>query len=205
MNIQELKEKHPERYEREYWDWVRYATDYDWYESTLDYMKEEGKTRGFYIDDINFRGFWSQGDGASWEGVVYLRDYAVANGLEAEPAWYLLIELAADGWIDDAARVYCSGRDNLLMRVGDFQTHYDRDSEVQKGALAGANVQELVDALGGDSIVDDALLEIKESAEDFAGDIYRALRDEYEHLTSEESFDEHCECNEVTFDEGEYK
>ena len=34
--------------------------------------------------------------------------------------------------------------------------------------------------------------------------LYRDLRDEYEHLTSEESFIESCECNDVTFEiEGE--
>lgn len=30
--------------------------------------------------------------------------------------------------------------------------------------------------------------------------LYRDLRDEYEHLTSEESFIESCECNEITFE-----
>jgi hypothetical protein len=33
--------------------------------------------------------------------------------------------------------------------------------------------------------------------------LYRELRDEYEHLTSEESFIESCECNEITFEENE--
>jgi hypothetical protein len=36
--------------------------------------------------------------------------------------------------------------------------------------------------------------------DDISRQIYRDLRNEYEHLTSEESFIESCECNDVTFE-----
>jgi hypothetical protein len=50
----------------------------------------------------------------------------------------------------------------------------------------------------------DVEAEIKSTCERFMSEMYYKLRDEYEHLTSEESFIESCECNEITFEiEGE--
>ena len=37
----------------------------DWYECVYDRFKEEGRDKGFSIDEIQFSGFYSQGDGAS--------------------------------------------------------------------------------------------------------------------------------------------
>jgi len=46
--------------------------------------------------------------------------------------------------------------------------------------------------------------ELQSYVDEVCKDLYSRLRDEYEHLTSEESFIESCECNDITFEiEGE--
>jgi hypothetical protein len=42
----------------------------DWYEEIYARAKEDGPERGFNIDEIQFSGFHSQGDGASWTGTL---------------------------------------------------------------------------------------------------------------------------------------
>jgi len=46
--------------------------------------------------------------------------------------------------------------------------------------------------------------ELQSYVDEVCNNLYRMLRDEYEHLTSEEAFIDSCECNEITFEiEGE--
>ena len=40
----------------------------DWWDSTYDCFKEELKEKGIYVSRMYFSGFWSQGDGACFEG-----------------------------------------------------------------------------------------------------------------------------------------
>lgn len=54
-------------------------------------------------------------------------------------------------------------------------------------------VEEQVDAAGLEQAMQDYV-------DDISRQLYRDLRAEYEHLTSEESFIESCECNDVTFE-----
>jgi hypothetical protein len=60
-----------------------------------------------------------------------------------------------------------------------------------------------------DGLVNDQLSDLSVEAEvlsfceNLAAKLYDDLELEYEHLTSEESFIESCECNEVTFEETE--
>ena len=203
MNIQELKEKDPERYEKEYWKWREYAAEYEWWDDVYEMAKEDAKPKGMRVDEIFFSGFWSQGDGASWVGEVDVIPFLKAKGLEAEPMWFTLIALIRDGWIDDKATVDGGGYRVMTTKVRDFAMNSSAHDGgvVSGGVLAGANVLDLLDAFGGDEALD-ALEELmNEAAEDYAGDIYRMLENEYEHLTSEEMFESSCECNEIEFDD----
>jgi hypothetical protein len=67
--------------------------------------------------------------------------------------------------------------------------------------LDDATWEELVEGQASDACLDE---DLRLHCENHMNDFYRTLRDEYEHVTSEESFIESCECNEVTFEiEGE--
>jgi hypothetical protein len=41
---------------------------------------------------------------------------------------------------------------------------------------------------------------MQDYVDDISRQLYRDLRDDYEHMTSEESFIESCECNDITFE-----
>ena len=45
-------------------------TDYDWWDSTYDDFQTSMKQIGIEVDEMYFRGFWSQGDGACFDGYV---------------------------------------------------------------------------------------------------------------------------------------
>ena len=46
-------------------------TDYDWWESTYDDFHATMQQIGIEVDEMYFRGFWSQGDGACFDGTVH--------------------------------------------------------------------------------------------------------------------------------------
>jgi hypothetical protein len=70
MNIKELQEKYPHRFQAEYEKWYEYACDYEWWEYTYDWYKEQMLAHGVRVDDIEFSGFGSQGDYANWCGII---------------------------------------------------------------------------------------------------------------------------------------
>jgi hypothetical protein len=66
------------------------------------------------------------------------------------------------------------------------------------GMFAGANVRTLMESLP-DSYADDIADEVLQSARDYADEIYKQLRDEYERMCSEEYIAELCDANEYLF------
>ena len=49
-------------------DWLREGLDYDWWDFAFEYAKKCASILGIEIDDIYFSGFYSQGDGACFNG-----------------------------------------------------------------------------------------------------------------------------------------
>ena len=87
MKIKELKQADPRAFDAAYREWCEGEgnLDFDWYDATIMGIVEDGKQRGFNIADrknernrsaFYFSGFWSQGDGASWEGSIDLPVWA---------------------------------------------------------------------------------------------------------------------------------
>ena len=76
----------------------------DWYEEIYARAKEDAPARGFSINEIQFNGFSSQGDGASWTGYVDLADFIeYHNDPDAKDfAQYVVLrELIRDGWCEE--------------------------------------------------------------------------------------------------------
>ena len=66
--IKEWKEKDKEVYEK-ILEKHRYTNvEHEWWEFTVEQLKEELVALGFENTGVNFSGFWSQGDGASFTG-----------------------------------------------------------------------------------------------------------------------------------------
>lgn len=192
MDAKELKERDPKRFNDEYWKWTGYATEWEWWDFIYDNFKADCALKGVRVDDITFSGFWSHGDGAAFAGKVYVYEWMEIMKLDEQyPAAYLACK--SDGTFVSLE----IGRGNN-MRANMEDHLFDSESEgVFAGLDAGewlALVDEQIDAMSVES-------EILTYCEGLASDLYKSLRDEYDHLTSEESFIESCECNEITFEE----
>ena len=182
---------------------TRLAPEYEWWDGVYDNAKEDGVDKGFRIDDIRFEGFYSQGDGASWQGKVDMLKWFELHR-PTDPKARLIVELIEDDWVARHLTInYSSSRyahSNTMKHEWLIMGAPYEDSTVNNGPLKGANVQELFDAIGTvyfDDVCDDAL----QSARNYADEIYYLLRKEYEHLCSEEVIAELCDANEYLFTE----
>ena len=191
MNVTELRERDPKRFKREYEKWQEHSPDYDWWDCTYENFIEDCGKLGVRVDSITFSGFYSQGDGAAFAGRVYVYEWMENKGYDVtHPAAYLACR-------DDGSYVsLTTGRGNNM------RASYTGESyTVASGIFAGLDddtwcslVIEQVESLNVEE-------EVLSFCEDLAQELYTNLRDEYEHLTSEAMFIEHCEANEITFEE----
>ena len=191
MNVTELKAK---RFQREYEKWCEHTPDYDWWDSIEENFIEDCATLGVRVDEITFSGFYSQGDGAAFRGRVYVYEWMEAKEHHiTHPAAYLACR-------DDGSYVsLTTGRGNNMRSSIEEWANQTAPSGMFEG-LEQEAWEYLVDEQISDLNIEDEVLSF---CEDLAAKLYTDLRDEYEHLTSEEMFIEHCEANEVTFEENE--
>lgn len=223
MNIAELKERHPRRFAKLFEEWSEHEPWGEWYESVLEFAEEDGAERGFMIEStsthvkghvykkysVYWSGFWSQGDGASWEGHVDIPKWIAWMRAEREREMNAGPCRPGNGtpftdeqmlWIDEGyridwleARMYISASIAHYSHSGKMECTTDSvwfdtySSEVEDGVFAGMNADKFVEAFNG--IVGEKLFEYAlDAAREFADEIYHNLEQEYEHLTSEEQF-----------------
>lgn len=162
-------------------------TDYDWYDSTVEYWQEKLESIGFENAKIQFSGFWSQGDGASFTcDVDFLNllptyiDYVLEpNSKQARR----LIALAETGYFDGA------------WKIERNDSRYSHENSV-----ACSDECHWLDCLVNDEIYD-IEQNITEIARIYMKEIYSDLEKEYEYLTSEEMIKETLIVNEYEFTE----
>jgi hypothetical protein len=194
MNILELRDRDPKRFEEEYYKWTEYALDYEWWDYLYDNFKADCMPMGVYVDNITFSGFHSQGDGVSFAGRMYIFEWMEQRGFDKT---HLAAYIAAK---DDASYVSLT-----IGRGNNMRSNYEgwENGVGPSGIFAELDDQTwdtLVNDQLGDLSVEDEVLSF---CEDLAAKLYRKLELEYEHLTSKSMFIEMCECNEVTFEENE--
>jgi hypothetical protein len=198
VTAKELKELDPKRFEREYYEWQEYGALWDdWFDSIEQNFTDEMAAHGVQVDRIAFSGFYSQGSYASFDGRVNVHKWMAIETYddgqtyaEAFPALYLAAE-----------------QDSSLMLV--TTTHRGNTNFNFEAALDNTTpdgIFQHLDEDGWNTLVaqqDDASnLEsnIKWFVESKNNELFKQLQDEYEDLTSEESFLNSCEANEVTFE-----
>jgi hypothetical protein len=195
-------------------DWFCSTLDYEWWEHTYSYATEQGKERGFDIEDIRFSGFCSQGDGASWTGRVDLRQFLEHHLKEDNPEYgryFVLQALLDEDWVEKYVTIERYGYlyvHSGQMREGGVSLSaldgLDEDSEERlqaDGPLQRADVYQLHVGIDTDALVDELLEWIIKEAREYADGIYADLEAEHEHLTSEESLIEGAYANGWRFDE----
>lgn len=185
----------------------------DWYEEIYaQYIGDKAiEAKGMLIDEIHYSGFYSQGDGASWTGRVNLDDFIQHHVKPDHPdagRYTALLELMREDWIGSRALIYTNSfmyvhsggmRIEGVTITADIDAD-DNDSVFRKGIFQGAGINGVARAIDIESLVNDLEEWVLEEARSLADDIYIALRDEYEHYTSEETFKELIYINGWRFD-----
>ena len=192
----ELKERDPKRFEKEYYKWQEYSADYDWAEWVKEDYISQMRVEGINVDNFQWDIGYSQGDGAAFNGHVVVHEWMQANPQYADqyPALYLACK-------QDGSYVTLRTGRGMFMHANLNESWWGTDPCGIFSGLDKDTWVELVDDQAGSLDVE---AEIKSTCERFMSEMYYKLRDEYEHVTSEDAFIESCECNDVTFEiEGE--
>lgn len=195
-------------------NYIEHWVDNDWWSSSvIDDAKSNGVERGFEIEHIYWSGFWSQGDGASWIGEVYLPDFIKFYMQDSigTSAWLWLIE---DGWIHDRVGITQSGRYYHEMTMGvdqieSYIKHSDLDPEDTLDIdciLKGAPVRTVYNLIEADTKCEarsyDALEQlILDKAREHARSIYARLNDAYDYEVGDENIGETYDANQILFNQ----
>jgi hypothetical protein len=200
ISAEELKEKDPRRFEKEYSRWTEGQWDSAWYvEDTEAYFKEKYKRHGIEIETLNYSLGYSQGDYASFDGRVFLDEWMATVRIipdgptyaEAYPALFLACQ-------EDGSSVTIDGEDS---RRG-WRTNL-RESwwgVVPQGIFAGLDDEAWSELVAEQLSSADLEEEVRKYCEAIGREIYKMLQESYEAETSEEAFIESCDINGVTFD-----
>ena len=161
-------------------DWLREGLDYEWWDSDFEDAKKCASILGIRIDNIYFSGFWSQGDGACFDGA-----FAYAKGWKKALKAYAPI-------------------DKELLRIGqELQAIQKPYFYNLSGAIDCNERYKSTKAVfhWSDNVPDHVIDDLSQVFSDFAHWIYRNLEKGYEWLTSEECLLEDAKSNGWRFDE----
>ena len=177
--------------------------EHDWWDSLFEYFAEQlteigitvsthevklmnGKTR--QDPNIYFSGFWSQGDGACFEGYL-----SHAKGAAARIRDYAPTDATLHGIADRLQAIQRRNFYQLAAEVshrGRYYHEYTMSVDVTR------------DSPTWQPPTEDAEEIVTEALRDLARWLYRQLQAEYDHLTSDEAIEEGIIVNEYTFTEG---
>jgi len=157
----------------------------DWFNPTIENFCENLEKIGFEIDpqDVSFRGFWSQGDGASFIGIINALNFLKAKRKLTQ--FPKVVRAMREGKIEEIVGIsrsnhqYC--HENTTY-VEDFEV-YDEITSMCEDEL-----EELQSYL-------------EETREEWSQDLYRILEEEYNSLTSDKAVVEFLTVNEIYIEE----
>ncbi len=168
-------------------DWYRKNDDNEYSEFVIDDAKEVAALMGWEIDKVYYSGFWSQGDGACFEGIMrYNKGCAKLVKAYTNDAE---LNRIAKAWQDLQRQNFYALRASVKHR-GHYQhemcTEFDcGDTRHNYGWLQNPEAED----------------DIKEIARDFMRWIYKRLEAEYEYSVSDEVVAENIIANGYEFTE----
>jgi hypothetical protein len=197
ITAKELQTLNPKRFQKEYSDWTNYALDHHWWEYVYEGFREDVRPFGVTIgsNDMHFALGYCQSDYAAFTGRIDVADFMQAKGWDFEyPALYLAVKACGDyATVSDR-------RSGARVNYDDACIGNTYPSGVFKNLEQGAWDELIEEQYYAASLED----ELQSYVDEVCKNLYRRLRDEADHLTTEEAFIESCECNEITFEiEGE--
>lgn len=150
--------------------------DYEWYNNELDNQEDELIAIGYKDLDIQFSGFCSQGDGASFTGSVDLHKLNKHLKLDLPGS---LLDLFDEGELQ------------ISIVRDTHQYYHERTVSVEISGNLPAQY---------DNTLADLQEKITAHVRECSIDIYNNLEKQYENLTSEEAIIETINANEYTFE-----
>ena len=176
LNNPELKQKVLEKHHD-------INTEFDWYDFTLDDWKQKLEAAGFLNPEIQFTGFWSQGDGASFT----CNNIDLVKFMESEQTF-----TQRQINIIRALQEYNIISFKINRRAFQYSHKYTCYVDfTDYGIRANWNhIQKIIDNVHS-SIISRRLY--------LCDDIYESLEKEYDYLSSEEAIMETLECNDYEF------
>lgn len=172
----------------------------NWYDSVYESFRDDMLLHGIKVDEIYFSGFYSQGDGACFEGSVYDWELFLQSIGYNNPA---LIQLSTDNWhttVSHRGHYYhenCTSfghnwsTPSLTNLLDDeFILYYSRYNDSDVRSIAWLSMLKTVD-------YDKLEADIEEAFRDHMRTLYRTLEAEYEYLTSDEAVWEAIVANEL--------
>lgn len=180
-----------------------------WWEFIDEEAKEDGKALGFDISTIYWSGFWSQGDGASWKGVINLTKWLAAH-VQENKKYAILCALTECNYVEiPYPSVYAAGQYCHEYTMGITEEPYIAFEDLTQTGVIESSHFPLLNGVPASGLLQqvteedmrDLAAALLESARDYARGIYEQLEAEYEYLTSDECIAEQCEANEYEFDE----
>ena len=139
---------------------------------------------------VNFTGFWNQGDGASFRGRSTAMPRARPSAIRAHAPKDAELHRIADALQAGAEAQFPYQLHATIRQQGRYCHEYSMAIEVERDSPTW---QPMTDG------ADDTAIE---AMRDLARWLYRQLRQEYEHLTSDAAVDETVAANEWTFTAG---
>ena len=185
------------------------ATDHDWFDYTVGEWKKALEYIGFLNAEINFSGFWSQGDGASFTASVDLE--RLLRFMSNPPGGKQQLDTDKDGnyvwgpWLVWKAEGVRSNKkfSSVLLRVDDrcylkvIRNSHQYSHERTCGLEDECNVtSKMTKALWKEFVES-----VEELRVDLCHAIYKDLEKEHEYLNSDEQLAESSDANDYTFDE----
>jgi len=172
----------------------------DWADCITERFKEDGYLLGFHMYDSNWSVGHSQGDGASWTGIVKTAEFLEAHINEVKDAdrhsrYTILLELLKDS-SGAPSKVEITQRSFYYNHSGTMNADYVEpiweEEEINAalrvcgGILEGASIQELMRAINTDNLLEEFLDWIQDKAREYADDMFHALQREYDAYYTEE-------------------
>lgn len=192
LDVHELRTHDERRFQLEYESWLSYTPDPDWATWLIDHAKETWAAFGVHVNDVQWSGFHSQGDGLAAGGRARIHEWMEYKKLdEVYPALYLEFK-------EYGAHVLlsCKFRNNWTTSDMDWTPGNVEPS----GVFQHLSQEDWDDLVNDQFIASDIEREVLDFVRGLCNTLYRELESEYESITSEEAFIESCELNEITFD-----
>lgn len=190
--VEELKELSTSAYERAYQWWLERFDGDQWWDYVYEDFRRIAEILGITVEDIEFSGFCSQGDGARFTGEYSYVPGSVKAIKKYAPQDEVLHRIARDLQL---AQRYAFYRLTVNIKPGYFGGNYVHENTVVFEGHGRYYSYSLTDN------EEKALEGVEEALTDLMRWLYRQLEKEWEYVSSYEQFEDSCEANDYLFDE----